>query len=284
MSAIDPARAAFNAGLGPLGGAQPLRSVSAVRWREGAARTVEEQVIEEVPVALVFNQVAHAVMMATPSDLHDFAIGFAVTEELVPSAAAITQVEEVRHAGGIEMQLVVAPALAESIGTRSRRMAGRSGCGICGADSVAEVLKSRHVVRAGGTVSGAALHRALDALATRQTLNAASGAVHAAGWATQDGTLQVVREDVGRHNALDKVIGALLRAGTDPADGFMVVTSRASFEMVQKTAAAGAPLLAAISGPTALAIRVAEASGLTLVGFARREGHSVFSHAERVVG
>jgi FdhD protein len=269
--------------FGPLGTAKPLRTVPAVRWRDDAASPSEEVLIEETPVALVFNLASHAVMMATPTDLHDFAVGFAITEELVQSADEITHVEEVRHAGGVDLQLTVSTARAEAIGQRSRRMAGRTGCGICGAEQVADVLKTLHQVHAGGPIHGQALHTALGALAERQTLNAAAGAVHAAAWAERDGTLRLVREDVGRHNALDKLIGALVRGAKDPASGFVVVTSRASFEMVQKAAAFGAPLLAAISGPTALAVRVAEASGLTLVGFVRNGGHVVYTHPRRVI-
>ena len=163
----------------------------------------------------------------------------------------------------------MAERCAEVIAQRTRRLTGRTGCGICGADGVDAVLKTIHPIHARGPIEVAAVQRAFEALADRQPLNAASGAVHAAGWARSDGTLELVREDVGRHNALDKLVGAAINAKLDPAAGFVLVTSRASFEMVQKTAVLGAPLLAAISGPTGLAVRVARESGLTLVGFAR---------------
>lgn len=269
--------------LGPLGTQHALRRVAAVRWTAGAPQPTDEMVIEETPIALVFNLRAHAVMMATPADLHDFAVGFALTEELVGEVGEITHVEVVRHAGGIDLQLTVSADIAERIGTRARRMTGRTGCGICGADTVAEVLKSRHAVRDGGPIRATAVHTALAALRAHQLLNQESGAVHAAAFATRDGSLQLVREDVGRHNALDKLIGALALRGTDAATGMIVVTSRASFEMVQKATVIGAPLLAAISGPTALAVRVADAAGLTLLGFARDGGQVVYTHPERLI-
>jgi FdhD protein len=153
---------------------------------------------------------------------------------------------------------------------------------ICGADSVTAVLKQLHRVDDDVSFSHQAIRAALDSLVSHQTLNAAAGAVHAAGWAAPDGTIEVAREDVGRHNALDKLIGALVKRGTDPKSGFVVVTSRASFEMVQKTTVLGAPLMAAISGPTGLAVRVAQQAGLTLVGFARRGGHTVYTHPRRL--
>jgi FdhD protein len=161
-------------------------------------------------------------------------------------------------------------------------LSGRTGCGICGSDSIDAVMKSPHSVRAGRPVRPAAIEAALQALAARQQLNALSGAVHAAAWVRVDGTVDEVREDVGRHNALDKLIGALLRRGADPETGFVLVTSRASFEMVQKAAVFGAPLLAAISGPTGLAVRVAEQSGMTLVGFARGDRLTIYTHPGRV--
>jgi FdhD protein len=272
----------LGASIGPIGYVRPLLRMPAIRWDGDVASTREEALIEETPVALVYNQVPHVVMMCTPTDLEDFAVGFSLTEELIRSAADVRELQVVRHARGIEVQLTVDAACDAIVSERTRRLTGRTGCGICGADSVEAVLKTRHAVRPGLPVSGRAIHAAFEALQARQALNAEAGAVHAAGWARGDGTLTVVREDVGRHNALDKLIGALVRDGASPDDGFVVVTSRASFEMVQKSCVLGAPLLAAISGPTALAVRVAEASGLTLVGFTRKGGHTVYTHPRRV--
>jgi FdhD protein len=201
---------------------------------------------------------------------------------LIASPADLERVECIRYSKGIEIQATVAPACEEVIAGRTRRLTGRTGCGICGADSVTAVLKQLHRVDAAVSIPAGAIRAALDSLVSHQALNAAAGAVHAAGWASLDGTIEVVREDVGRHNALDKLIGALLKRGTDPKGGFVVVTSRASFEMVQKTTVFGAPLMAAVSGPTGLAVRIAQQAGLTLVGFARGDRHTVYTHPHRL--
>ncbi len=265
-----------------LGYGGPILEVGARRWRGAVVTDGVERVVEETPVSLIYNGVPHVVMMATPLDLEDFALGFSLTEELIRTPADLRHVEVVRYSQGIELQLAVAPECDEAIGAKARRFTGRTGCGICGADGVAGVLKTIHQVPAGGGITPTAIRAALAGLAARQPLNEVAGAVHAAGWAEADGALAIVREDVGRHNALDKLVGAVRHAAIDPAGGFVVVTSRASFEMVQKTATLGAPLLAAISGPTGLAVRVAEQSGLTLVGFARGNDLTVYTHPDRV--
>jgi FdhD protein len=271
-------------GLHRLGYAQPMLTHEAQRWTESGPTSREEQVAEEVPVVLVYNGNPHVVMMATPADLEDFIVGFSLTEELVSGGSDLQAVEAVRYGQGIEVQARVSPAQQALIEGRSRKLAGRTGCGICGSDSIAGVLKHLHPVPAGGSISSGAIQRAIEALAQRQPINAAAGAVHAAGWASADGTLLVVREDVGRHNALDKVVGAVTRQRIDSSNGFVVVTSRASFEMVQKATVLGARALVAISGPTGLAIRVAEQAGLTLVGFARPGRFTVYAHPERISG
>jgi FdhD protein len=269
-------------GLLRLGYAKPLLKLQATRWRDGRAAASAETIAEETPVAIVYNGIPHVVMMATPQDLEDFALGFSITEELIGSPAHLEHAEVVRYSQGIEIQAQVSKACEEVIAGKTRRLTGRTGCGICGADSVSMVLKQLHPVSGDVTIRAGTIRSALDALVSHQALNAEAGAVHAAGWATLDGAIQLVREDVGRHNALDKLIGALLKAGVDPTTGFVVVTSRASFEMVQKTTVLGAPLLAAISGPTGLAVRVAQQAGLTLVGFARGGGHTVYTHPQRL--
>ena len=271
-------------GLLRLGYAGPLLEHKVKRWERGIAVERTESVAEEVPVTLVYNKTPHVVMMATPSDLEDFALGFSITEELIGSPSDLEAVELVRYSRGIEIQARVPERIAAALAEQTRRLTGRTGCGICGADSVDAVLKKLHPVSPGGAVTVDAIHRALLALAGRQTYNAATGTVHAAAWATAQGELQEVREDVGRHNALDKLIGALLTRGVDARSGFVLLTSRASFEMVQKVTVLGAPLMAAISGPTGLAIRVAQQAGVTLVGFARTDRLSVYTHPERVIG
>jgi formate dehydrogenase accessory protein FdhD len=269
-------------GLGRLGYAGSLLAHRAVRWDGGVSTESLEQVAEEVPVAIVYNGIPHVVMMATPADLEDFALGFSLTEELIGSPADFKAVEVIRYGQGIELQVTVSQSCEETIASRTRRLTGRTGCGICGADSVTAVLKQLHSVGQVTKVTAGALHRAVEALVPGQRLNLAAGAVHAAGWADLDGAVALIREDVGRHNALDKVIGALARQGSDTTKGFVVVTSRASFEMVQKATVLGATLLAAISGATGLAVRVAEQSGLTLVGFVRADRHTVYTHPERL--
>jgi formate dehydrogenase accessory protein FdhD len=269
-------------GLHRLGYVEPLLEYRAVRWDHGTTSSTLEQVAEEVPVALVYNGIPHVVMMATPADLEDFALGFSLTEDLIAGPSDLKRVEVIRYSQGIEIQATVSQEREEVIAGRTRRLSGRTGCGICGTDSIAAVLREVHPVPATGHFTAAALHAGVQALAAGQRLNQAAGAIHAAGWATRDGEVATIREDVGRHNALDKLIGALMKAEVDPASGFVVVTSRASFEMVQKATVLGTPLLAAISGATGLAIRLAEEAGLTLIGFIRSDRHTVYTHPERM--
>jgi FdhD protein len=269
-------------GLLRLGYAKPLLELRARRWQDGTSDERTEQVVEETPVAIVYNGIPHVVMMATPADLEDFALGFSITEELIRTPADLRSVEIVRYSQGIEIQTAIAPECESVIASRNRRLTGRTGCGICGTDSISAVLKQLHPVPRGAAVPPTVIEQAIRSLMAHQTLNAAAGAVHAAGWASRDGTIELAREDVGRHNALDKLIGAALKQGVDPTTGFVVVTSRASFEMIQKATVLGAPLLAAISGPTGLAVRVAQQAGLTLVGFARNGRLTVYTHPERV--
>jgi FdhD protein len=280
--AIDLTQIQHPLGLRRLGYASPLLEVSAQRWEGGRAQERTEQVAEETPVAIVYNGIPHVVMMATPSDLEDFALGFSITEELIRSPADLTSIQVVRYGQGIEIQATVAPECEATIASRNRRLTGRTGCGICGTDSIEGVLKQLHPVASSATVTTAVLENACRLLVGHQALNSAAGAVHAAGWASLAGEVQLAREDVGRHNALDKLIGAMLARGVDPRSGFLVVTSRASFEMVQKATVFGAALLTAISGPTGLAVRIAEQAGLTLVGFARAGRLTVYTHGARV--
>ncbi|HWA16182.1 MAG TPA: formate dehydrogenase accessory sulfurtransferase FdhD [Gemmatimonadales bacterium] len=270
-------------GLHRIGYSSPLFTHPALRWEDRQSTARDEQIAEEVPIVLAYNGQAHVVMMATPGDLEDFITGFSLTEELVENAAELQDIEVVRYGQGIEVRARVSPGRQMAIEARSRKMSGRTGCGICGTDSIEDALKHLHPVPPGGSISSDAIQRAISALAGMQPLNRAAGAVHAAGWATLTGDVVLVREDVGRHNALDKVIGALIRQGIDTRDGFLVVTSRASFEMVQKATVLGARALVAISGPTGLAVRVAQQAGLTLVGFARPGRFTVYTHESRIV-
>lgn len=257
----------------------------AERWRDGHLESATELVADEVPVALSYNGISHAVMLASPQDLEDFALGFSLGERIVRDARDIhdIEVEEARHGIAIEMR-IAAGAMMRLKQTRRART-GKTGCGLCGVESLDCFDDDAFADLRGSTqVSFApeALHRAMAAMAARQDLHHATGAVHAAGWADRKGELLCVREDIGRHNALDKLVGALARARADMGGGFAVVTSRASFEMVQKAARAGFPLLAAVSAPTALAVQVAERAGLTLAGFVRGGRHVLYSHPQRL--
>lgn len=264
------------------------RSVTArmmgTRIDASAREEVEERLAEETPVTLAYNLSPHAVMMATPADLEDFAVGFSLTEGIVDRARDVERVGVVRYDRGIELQIEVPAEAAARSGTRSRRLSGRTGCGICGTADVDRVLRELPRVEWPARFEPSAVLRAMRELSARQPLNDETGAVHAAGWARADGTLAQVREDVGRHNALDKLVGALARSGTAVEQGFVVMTSRGSFELVQKVAILGAPLLATVSAPTALAVRVAEQAGLTLAGFARGDRVTVYTHRDRVAG
>ncbi|WP_306478005.1 formate dehydrogenase accessory sulfurtransferase FdhD [Methyloversatilis sp.] len=257
--------------------AQRLRS--ATRVSAGVRSASVECVAEEVPVALVYNGISHAVMLATPADLEDFGTGFSLAEGIVARAAEIHDIDTVSHTNGIEVRMQVSNRAFEALKARRRSLAGRTGCGLCGVDSLGQVAREVARVSARPRVDDLAIHRAFAALGESQALHALTGSVHAAGWATSDGTLAAVREDVGRHNALDKLIGAILRAGIDPAQGFAVVTSRASYEMVLKLASVGGGLLAAISAPTGLAIDLATRTGVTLCGFVRDGRMAIYTES-----
>lgn len=252
------------------------------RRRGGRIEQAHDLVAAEVPVALAYNGEPFAVMMATPDDIEDFALGFSLSEGIVARAGELRIDGIETSLEGISIALAIPEASAAALGQRSRNLQGRSGCGICGTASIEAVLRPPAPVGDGVVIATAALERALRELRTRQPLNAVTGATHAAGWASVDGHVALVREDVGRHNALDKLIGAMSRASVDPRSGFAVITSRASYEMAMKAAQVGIALLAAISAPTALAIALAESAGLTLVGFARDDGHVVYSHPQRL--
>ena len=266
-------------GLGGRGVlAQP--AIRVPTWRNGAERG-ERAVPEEVAVALTYNRTTHAVMMATPSDLEDFAAGFSRAEGIIDHADQIEELDVVPAPLGIELRMWIAPERMTALDRRRRHIAGPTGCGLCGMDSLADAMREPPRVAEGGAWTAAQVAEAVASLQPAQALNHQTRAVHAAGF-WRDGLL-AVREDVGRHNALDKLTGALLRRGEDPADGILLLTSRVSVELIQKAAGAGIRLLAAVSVPTALAIRVADAAGITLVAVARNDGFEVFTHRQRVL-
>jgi formate dehydrogenase accessory protein FdhD len=264
-----------------LGYAEPTVQRSFVRIAGEHASTTAAFVAEEVPVAVVYNARPHVVVMASPADLEDFAVGFTLTERIVSAVREIEAVSVVRASHGIEVQLQIPDGAAAALRDRGRSLVSRTGCGLCGVETIADALREPEPVGRHLRLDAAALWRAGAALDERQTMNRATNTVHAAAWAFPDGTLRVVREDVGRHNALDKVFGALAREGANAAEGFVIVTSRASYELVQKAAVQGVELLAAISRPTALAIKLAERAAMTLVGLLRGETANVYCDEER---
>jgi len=252
------------------------------RHRGGVALSVNDAVAEEIPVAFVYNDRPHAVMLSTPADLEDFALGFSLSEAIIAGAGEFGGVEVVPALAGIELRIAIPDARAAVLDSRVRQLTGRTGCGLCGAQTLEAAVRHPAPVAEPAPFDEAALQRALAQLKTRQTINVATGATHAAAWASSDGEVVLAREDVGRHNALDKLIGAMTSANVDVRQGFLVVTSRASYEMVMKAATAGIGILAAISAPTALAIALANEANVTLIGFARPDGYSVYAHAQRL--
>lgn len=262
---------------------ESTKEVPVVRWKRGELTHTTDFVTEEVPVALVYHGVPHVVMLASPADLEDYAVGFTVSEGLVGDPGEIQSVEVERGADSIEVRIGIAGERFSELLRRRRNLTGRSGCGLCGAETVEEAIRPPVKVAKGPEVTAADLHAALVQLESMQPVNAKTGSIHAAAWVVPGKGIRLVREDVGRHNALDKVIGALVRSRTDVTAGYALITSRASFEMVQKAAAAGITFVAAVSAPTALAIRMAEQTGLTLVGFARRDQHVVYANSSRLI-
>jgi FdhD protein len=252
------------------------------RWQNGRLTSAADRVAEEVPVSLMYNGMPHVVMMASPADLEDFALGFSLSEGVLASAKELYQTDITPVSEGVEIRMEIDLQRFLPLEEQHRNLAGRTGCGLCGAETIEQAVRHPAAVGAGVEVTHPALNAAFAQLSEQQALNAVTGAVHAAAWALPDGSLVAVREDVGRHNAMDKMIGAMAREGRSFAAGFAVITSRASFEMAQKAATVGITLLAAISAPTGLAIRLAEETGLTLVGFARTGQHNVYANPQRL--
>lgn len=236
-------------------------------------------------MALTYNRVSHAVMMATPADLGDFARGFSLNERIVDELSEIEEIEIVTAPrGAVEVRLWITPARMEALDHRRRNLTGAMGCGLCGLDSLEEAMRPLPAVRRGLRLEGAQIAAACAALWPAQTLGQETRAVHAAGFWTPEAGLVALREDVGRHNALDKLAGGLVTMGQDPSQGVLVMTSRVSIELIQKAAIMGVQVLAAVSAPTLLAVREAEAAGITLIGIARDDGFEIFTHAERLLG
>jgi FdhD protein len=259
----------------------PLRCVPRQAWRNGSASTGKRNLAEEVPVAFSYDGATHAVLMATPDDLEDFALGFTYTEGIVTTAAEIAELAVVSVVDGIMLRMWLTGDRSDAFAARRRRFVGPAGCGMCGLESLAEANRAIPMASCDLRVSRQDIAEAVTTLPARQQLNRQTRAVHAAAFWRPDQSL-VLREDVGRHNALDKLAGAMLHAAWSAAEGVIVLSSRISIELVQKAGMMGAAIVVGVSAPTALAVRIAEARGLTLVGIARDDGFEVFTHPERI--
>jgi FdhD protein len=257
-------------------------SVERLIWRDCGVTPQPRTIPEETPIALTYGRSTFAVMMATPADLTDFAIGFSLSEGIVQSRAEIAALDVVAVANGVELRMDLAEERQAGLARRQRRITGPGGCGLCGMDSLAEALRPMPEVGAGRTFSSADIQAALAAMPEAQRINALTRAVHAAAFWTPAQGLVALREDVGRHNALDKLVGAMAVAGLRAAEGIVLLSSRVSVEMVQKAAVLGAPIIVAVSAPTALAVRVADTAGMTLIGIARADAFEVFTHPNRI--
>ena len=250
-------------------------------WEAGDVRQSVDRVAVETPIAMVYNGLSHAVMMATPDDLKDFALGFSLSEGIIDSSEQFVGYDETRTEKGIELNIDITIGQFEALKQRRRSLVGRTGCGLCGVESLDQAIPQPSPIESTLQISHAALENALTTLADKQVLQQQTGAVHAAAWCEKDGKVQFIREDVGRHNALDKLLGAANKLGK--TEGFVLVTSRASYEMVYKVASANIALLASVSAPTSLAIELADQCGLTLIAFTRPGRHVVYSGPQRLL-
>ena len=260
----------------------PVRTVGRQVWRDGRISEGTRAIPEETAVALTYNGGTYAVMMATPQDLRDFAVGFSLSEGIARTADDIESFEVVELDDGIELRMWLARSRADRLSERRRHIAGPTGCGLCGIDSIAEAVRPAAIVAHDRSFSSRDIMAAMLGIPALQTINIETRAVHAAAFWTPARGIVALREDVGRHNALVKLAGALAQDNTSAREGIVLLTSRVSVEMVQKTAAMGAPVMVAVSAPTALAVRMAEVAGITLAAIARADGFEIFTHPERI--
>ncbi len=251
-------------------------------WAGGRLRQGPDEIVVETPVALVYNGISHAVMMATPADLEDLALGFSLSEGIIGRREQLLDVETLEREVGVELAITISAEAFAALKERRRSLVGRTGCGLCGVESLEQAIPPATRVLGEYRISQQSLQRALLAMGERQPLKSSTGGVHGAAWCRANGDVEVVREDVGRHNALDKLLGALQRSAHS-AEGFALVTSRASYEMVAKAARCNVAILAAVSAPTSLAVQQALQSGLTLVGFVQPGRQVIYTNAQRIV-
>jgi len=251
-------------------------------WRGPIHTVKQDYVAEEVPVVLVYNTIPHVVMLTTPLNLEDFGLGFSLTEDIIRHPSEILSIKVIQRSKGVEVRMQIPEERFTNLHGKGKNMTGRTGCGLCGATTLEQAIRPPRKVGKGLMLEARHLSEAFETMRQQQSLNLLTGAVHAAAWLDPEKGITAVREDVGRHNALDKLIGTLAKGGCDFSAGWLLVTSRASYEMVQKAASVGITLLAAISAPTALAIRLAEECGLTLLGFTRNDNHTIYTHPHRL--
>jgi FdhD protein len=261
---------------------EPAKVVARRIWREGGPSAGSRSIPEETAVALTYNGGTYAVMMTTPQDFEDFAVGFSLSEGVIGSPADIDSLDIVRLDGGVELRMWLSQPKADRLRQRRRHIAGPTGCGLCGIESIAEAMRPAAVVDHGRQFSPEQIMVAMRSMPSRQKLNVETRAVHAAAFWNAGSGIIALREDVGRHNALDKLSGALARGSIVAGEGIILLTSRVSVEMVQKSAAIGASVMVSVSAPTALAVRMADAAGITLAAIARADGFEVFTHPHRI--
>jgi FdhD protein len=253
------------------------------KWDAEHQVACEDDVAEEVPVALEYNGISHAVMLASPYDLEDFALGFSLSEEILQDRSELYDCDVLQEQDSIRVQLRIAAERFVALKDKRRNLTGRTGCGLCGAETLAQAIRRPGPTVATAMFSPAQIYAGMESMKAMQRLQRYTGATHAAAWMNADGVITLVREDVGRHNALDKLIGAMASKRMDFSTGAALITSRASYEMVQKSATLGIGFLAAISAPTSLAVKLAEETNLTLIGFTRQHSHVVYAHAQRLL-
>ena len=260
-----------------------LEKLKVDRWKNFTHSTSEDLVAIETPVAIEYNGISHAVMLASPADLKDFALGFSLTEDIIKNVDEMYSCEVVHQADGIVVKANITSKRFMALKDRRRNLTGRTGCGLCGVETIEQAVRHHEPVTHRNMVSDLHLLQGMQKMQELQPMHQVCGATHAAAWMSLDGHIQCVREDVGRHNALDKLIGNLSYWSRDLSQGVALITSRASYEMVQKCAAMNIGLVAAISAPTSLAARLAKDSGVTLVGYMREQSYVAYAHPERII-
>lgn len=262
--------------------AESLKQVSVLRVRDGEQTITNDVIAVEVPVALEYNGISHVVMLASPADLENFALGFSLSEGIIQQASELYVCEVESTEAGLLVHLEIAAERFMLLKQRRRNLAGRTGCGLCGTESLEQVTRCTTAVMHRHHFAEASIVNGMQAMQNLQPLQKQSGATHAAAWMNSQGNVEFVREDVGRHNSLDKLIGVMAEHKRDFSAGVLLITSRASYEMVQKAAIMNMGVIAAISAPTSFAVELAEQTGVTLIGFMRDHSYVVYTHADRL--